>query len=346
MSLINVVCKKNTFAQIDKACLYDSSISLKAKGLLAILLSFPQDWKIRVKDLCQRAKDQETAVRSGLNELIKTGYAKRSRVTDDKGRVIRWDFYVFEEKQQNENTTLRKPQSGATLGFPKPGKGQSISNNDNSNNNINIISPYSPPRVDELLSHSEALNALIKKYNLGCDDLELEAERFVSHYSSIETNITDWEAKFKAWVLNKPKRQSPDPVTDERKTQPSVTAIEKQKDDLETGFDEFWKAYPIKKDKRRARNIWVKKKLDDIGDEIISHVKQAKINDQGWIDGFVPHPSTYLNGERWNDEIIKQKGNQHAGNLNTYQQFNAINQQLENPEYAAEIERQIEENFL
>ncbi|ODN40939.1 hypothetical protein [Piscirickettsia litoralis] len=72
-------------------------------------------------------------------------------------------------------------------------------------------------------------------------------------------------------------------------------------------FDDFWSEYPIKKDKRRARNIWAKKKIDDIADDIISHVKQAKLNDKGWLDGFAPHPSTYLNGERWNDEIISRE---------------------------------------
>ena len=37
-------------------------------------------------------------------------------------------------------------------------------------------------------------------------------------------------------------------------------------------------------------------------DKLIQDVESRKINDQNWIKGFIPHCSTYLNGERWEDE--------------------------------------------
>ncbi|MGJ3495148.1 helix-turn-helix domain-containing protein [Piscirickettsia salmonis] len=93
-------------------------------------------------------------------------------------------------------------------------------------------------------------------------------------------------------------------------------------------FDEFWSEYPVKKDKKRAKGIWEKKNLDDIANDIISHVKQSKDLDQGWLDGFAPHPSTYLNGERWNDEITTKKGNQNASSTRNLSTADIYEQQL------------------
>jgi hypothetical protein len=78
-----------------------------------------------------------------------------------------------------------------------------------------------------------------------------------------------------------------------------------------TRFDDFWNVYPNRKDKKRAIDIWKRKRLDEQADDIIAKVAQQAANDRGWLDGYVPHPSTYLNGERWTDEIeaVKPKLN-------------------------------------
>ena len=70
-----------------------------------------------------------------------------------------------------------------------------------------------------------------------------------------------------------------------------------------TAFDLFWSGYPKKRKKKTARDIWKRKKLDRIADQLITDVKNRLIRDKRWLDGFVPDPTTYLNGERWNDEL-------------------------------------------
>lgn len=66
-----------------------------------------------------------------------------------------------------------------------------------------------------------------------------------------------------------------------------------------TGFEEFWNAYPKKVGKQDALKIWNKKK-PDIGDVLNALCWQTK--SQQWLDGFIPNPSTYLNQGRWEDE--------------------------------------------
>lgn len=67
-------------------------------------------------------------------------------------------------------------------------------------------------------------------------------------------------------------------------------------------FDEFWAAYPEKKGKAAAMKAWKVKGCDAIADQIIAHVHRMLTEDRGWRDGYVPHGSTYVNGERWTDE--------------------------------------------
>lgn len=68
-------------------------------------------------------------------------------------------------------------------------------------------------------------------------------------------------------------------------------------------FDDFWTEWPKdrRRDKKKAREAWKRKKLDGRADEIIADVKKRISEDGQWIRGFVPLPTTYLNGERWED---------------------------------------------
>lgn len=67
-------------------------------------------------------------------------------------------------------------------------------------------------------------------------------------------------------------------------------------------FAEFWAAYPVKKGKAAAEKAWRAKRCDPIADRIIAHVRLMQADDDDWRRGYVPHGSTYVNGERWHDE--------------------------------------------
>lgn len=71
-----------------------------------------------------------------------------------------------------------------------------------------------------------------------------------------------------------------------------------------SAFDEFWKTYPIKRNRFRAKRIWDKKKLSHLAENIIHDVCNRLVNDDAWSDKkFIPHASKYLEHERWNDDI-------------------------------------------
>lgn len=77
-------------------------------------------------------------------------------------------------------------------------------------------------------------------------------------------------------------------------------------------FESFWNLYPSKKAKKKCEEIWKRRKLDLIAVEIIAKLQVQRQKDDQWIRGFIPNPTTYLNQDRWNDEIsvsqeIKEK---------------------------------------
>lgn len=71
-------------------------------------------------------------------------------------------------------------------------------------------------------------------------------------------------------------------------------------------FEDFWATYPRKEKKKEAQRIWIRDKLERKADMIIDDIRQRQLRHDRWVDRqFVPLPSTYLNNESWNDEIIE-----------------------------------------
>lgn len=73
---------------------------------------------------------------------------------------------------------------------------------------------------------------------------------------------------------------------------------------LEERFNIFWEAYPRKVKKKDARKSWDKiKPSDELLNTMLKSVEEWKKTEQWQDDRFIPHPSVWLNGERWNDEV-------------------------------------------
>lgn len=70
-------------------------------------------------------------------------------------------------------------------------------------------------------------------------------------------------------------------------------------------FGEFWDAWPEtrKRDRKKAEATWKRRNLDTMADRIIADVQARKAQDDQWIRGYVPMPTTYLNGDRWEDTL-------------------------------------------
>lgn len=86
--------KKTDYTIICNHVFRNSSLSWKAKGLLAEMLSMPDNWVFSAYELIGRAKDGRDSLYSAIKELDDAGYIKRKRATNEKGQFIGYDYDV------------------------------------------------------------------------------------------------------------------------------------------------------------------------------------------------------------------------------------------------------------
>ena len=71
-------------------------------------------------------------------------------------------------------------------------------------------------------------------------------------------------------------------------------------------FAKFWKLYPLKKGKTNAEKAWRKLKVTGDLFNLIVEALAKQCASADWLkDGgrYIPHPTTWLNGKRWEDEV-------------------------------------------
>lgn len=96
--------KNSDFTVINNFYLRDKSISLKAKGLLSIILSLPDDWEYSVAGLASICSENETSIKSALSELKKNGYlvVVKKMPGETKSGRIEYEYTFFEQPCQKQ----------------------------------------------------------------------------------------------------------------------------------------------------------------------------------------------------------------------------------------------------
>lgn len=142
----------------------EKDMTLKAKGLLSLMLSLPESWDYSIGGLVLLSKDGKDSVMNALNELEEFGYLKRTKVTDEKGRFAGYDYDIFEtpqtEKPYAENPNTDNPNTGKPNAENPPQLNTNIlSTNLVSTNKSNTddYNSYSSGGVIELLPFSAEL---------------------------------------------------------------------------------------------------------------------------------------------------------------------------------------------
>jgi uncharacterized phage protein (TIGR02220 family) len=99
MSIFRVQ-KNANYVVMNRTALNDDRLTWKAKGIIAYMLSMPDDWVFYISELVKHSKDGEKAFRSGLKELKENGYVKRYPVYEDK-KISHWETVIHEVPQDD-----------------------------------------------------------------------------------------------------------------------------------------------------------------------------------------------------------------------------------------------------
>ncbi len=80
--------------------LKDTTLSLKAKGLLSMFLSFPDDWNYSTRGLAAICKEGVEAIGNTIKELEKAGYIVRRKLRGSNGRITDTEYVIYEQPQE------------------------------------------------------------------------------------------------------------------------------------------------------------------------------------------------------------------------------------------------------
>lgn len=120
--------KNHSYTVMANHHLRDERLSLKSKGLLSLILSLPDDWRISIEGMTQFSSDGKDAIRSAIRELTSAGYITRDQTHSETGTFSGYEYTIHEtpvaspssgfptmEKPTTENPTLRNTEELSTI---------------------------------------------------------------------------------------------------------------------------------------------------------------------------------------------------------------------------------------
>ena len=164
--------------------LKEKNMSLKAKGLLSVMLSLPDNWDYSINGLVAISQENETAIKSALSELKQFGYLEVIKLMPNESETGRIDYiYNIYEKPKQEG----KKQEVENLPLEiLEVENQGQLNTNNKYNNINIINTKKQ-NIDYINNNS---SSSIEKSDTIYDFLE---QNFGRTLNSIEIEvIREW----------------------------------------------------------------------------------------------------------------------------------------------------------
>lgn len=89
--------------------LKDSALSLKAKGLLSMMLSLPDEWNYTTRGLAKICKEGVDAIGGALKELEKAGYIVRRQLRGPGGRISDTEYTIYEKPRPHVEEPPEEP---------------------------------------------------------------------------------------------------------------------------------------------------------------------------------------------------------------------------------------------
>ena len=102
--------------------LRNTDLSLKAKGLLSLMLSLPEEWDYTTKGLARICKDGVDSICAGVRELEDHGYVVRERVRNANGQLGAIEYTILEQPRPPEPKRENPVQANPVLDNPVLGK--------------------------------------------------------------------------------------------------------------------------------------------------------------------------------------------------------------------------------
>lgn len=276
---------------------YNLNLNSDEIHVLNIICSFELDNKTYTgsqKYLCTLLKISKPRALRILNQLIKKGYLIKEASKGKQSSIYKINFTFLKEQLLNSAKTA---QLKANYGeIPQL----------DAKTNCN----------DLLQSKSQNCNDLLHQLS---QNITVNCNKTLHNKNIYKNNNKNIYAQSKIDASNS-LSQEDDTSNTKKEADTKVPTSKKdntpskreQEEKYLQMFNEFWKLYPKKRDKANARKKWLKlKPNDELFKTIISALTKQIQSEQWQKDNgqYIPYPTTWINGERWEDEIKEAAGN-------------------------------------
>ena len=197
MSVIRIQ-KTNNYTVMSNYHFREKDMSLKAKGLLSLMLSLPEEWDYSVDGLVKLSKDGKDSVISAITELEQFGYLVRSQAKGQDGKFAGYDYDVYEqpytEKPFTENPSTVKPMTENPQQLnTKPLNTESDINITNKKLNINVQTEQEFEEVWKLYPRKEDKKKAFSAYKTArkktsFDEIKKGVETYSQHIKASNTD--------------------------------------------------------------------------------------------------------------------------------------------------------------
>lgn len=184
----------------------EKEMSLKAKGLLSLMLSLPDGWNYSIAGLVTLSKDGKESVMNALNELEKFGYLRRTKLLDENKRFAGYDYDIY-EKPQKDKPTAGTPYSEKPNTENTPQLNNNTSNNKelktNQSNNISTEFEILWDLYPRKIGKPKAFKAYEKARKSGAtfEDVKQGIEAYNRQIEALKTN-TEYIKHGSTWFNN------------------------------------------------------------------------------------------------------------------------------------------------
>jgi len=181
--------KNHGYTTLSNYHLRDKRISLKAKGLLSLMLSLPDDWRYSVKGLASIVKEGTESIETTIKELKAFGYIEVTKVRNPENGLFEYVYDVYETPEK-----IKYPEGyNPPLDVPPLETPPLIINKDKQNTekqNTEIIKEKSRKKEKSTkLSALEALEGFKEEFNLS-EELTEAFKDFIEMRKEIKDPIT------------------------------------------------------------------------------------------------------------------------------------------------------------
>lgn len=202
------VHKNENYTVLSNYHFKERGMSLKAKGLLSLMLSLPENWDYSAAGLVTLSKDGKDSVNAALKELEKFGYLRRTQAIDESGKFSGYNYEIFEQPIEVKPITEKPFAENPSTGKPPTGNPPQLSKKGLSTKKSSTKKSSTEEEEERKKSSAPTGYDVIINNRVSNDEVKVTLYEFIKMRKLIKKPLTDFAL---TRLINKLEKMTSDP---------------------------------------------------------------------------------------------------------------------------------------